>query len=94
MATKQCKITTKVTRYGTTEILYKHGREILCYISCGENKYVVCNGKPSDRCCLGWTYDNLDDAKKDAQEMFDSYLALISGLSDMLKSHRKSANIF
>ena len=85
MATKKCKVTTKETPY-ETQILYKYGREIICYISCGENKYIVCNGKHSDRSCLCWIFDNLDDAKKDAQELFDSHLSFLAQIKGLVKS--------
>lgn len=50
---------------------YKAGHKILCYIKqSGENKFVVCTGKPSDAFCISWVYDNFRDAERTAEEYF------------------------
>lgn len=57
---------------------YKKRGRVICYItqsliSTGKTIFKVHTGKPSDASCLVWTYDNLNDAEKTAQEYHDNY---------------------
>lgn len=61
----------------TSEILYKKGNKIICYITYSSNKYSVCTGKPSDSHCLSWNYDNLESAKITATEYFTNYTNML-----------------
>ena len=36
------------------------------------NNGVVCTGKPSDNCCITWSYDNIEAAEFTAKEYFDN----------------------
>ena len=53
-------------------LLFKHNKKIICYIKCYENKFIVCTGKPSDATSIGWTYNNIEDAKFTANEYFNN----------------------
>ena len=61
---------------GVEKILYKFKRRIICYITCGGNGYLVSTGKPSDSTCITRHYDNLDSAKKTAEEYFYNYISI------------------
>ena len=52
--------------------LYKKGRRIICYIKQSGDKFIVCTGKPSDDCCITWSYDNIEAAEFTAKEYFDN----------------------
>lgn len=49
---------------------YKSGKRIICYITFFNGTFSTCTGKPSDAECICWKYDNLEEAKKTANEYF------------------------
>lgn len=53
--------------------LFKRNRKIVCYIEHSYNHFNVHTGKPSDSFCIGWTYENLEDAMNTATEYFENY---------------------
>jgi len=62
---------------------FKHNKKIVCYISKYnsnftnyEDKFVLSTDKPSDRTCLSWNYENLEDAKKIAIEYVNNFTEL------------------
>tara|TARA_R110002020_G_scaffold334555_2_gene549800 strand:- start:10217 stop:10426 length:210 start_codon:yes stop_codon:yes gene_type:complete len=62
---------------------FKHNNKTICYISKynsnftnNEDKFVVSTGKPSDRSCLSWNYENLQDAKNTANKYVKNYSEL------------------
>ena len=59
---------------------FKHNKKIVCYISKYnsnftnyQDKYVLSTGKPSDKNCLSWNYENLTDAQNTAKEYLKNY---------------------
>ena len=63
---------------------YKNKKKIVCYILTYErdNKKIfkVCTGKPSDASCISWTYDNLENAQRTAQEYLDNTINFFKGV--------------
>lgn len=53
-------------------ITYKKYNKIICYIKICENNFYVNTGKPSDTTCISWKYNNIEDAKKTAEEYFNN----------------------
>jgi hypothetical protein len=53
--------------------VFKHNRKIICYIKEFKGIYYVNTGKPSDANCISWTYNNIQEAEKTANEFFTNY---------------------
>lgn len=53
---------------------FKLKNRIVCYIVHYGNTWRVCTGKPSDRECLSWCYDNLPAAEATAVEYYNNYI--------------------
>ena len=56
--------------------LFKKNRKIICYVFKDSKGFHTFTGKPSDSVCVGWDYENLRDAMKQAKEYFNSYIKL------------------
>ena len=53
---------------------YKYKKRIICYIVNYSDIWRVCTGKPSDKECLSWAYNNISDAENTASEYFYNYI--------------------
>ena len=53
--------------------LFKKKRKIICYVFKDSKGFHTFTGKPSDTCCIGWSYNNLKDAMNTAKEYFENY---------------------
>ena len=53
--------------------LFKKNRKIVCYVFKDSKGFHTFTGKPSDSACIGWSYDNIKDAMKTAEEYFENY---------------------
>lgn len=62
------------------KILFKNKRCIICYIEKDGKGYHVCTGKPSDTCHLAWDYDNIDDARRTAQEILENHMNFVENI--------------
>jgi hypothetical protein len=54
--------------------LYKYKNRVICYIMQSGDVWRVCTGKPSDRECLAWKYNNYAEAEKTAVEYYNNYI--------------------
>jgi hypothetical protein len=52
--------------------LYKAGKKIVCFIQSCKEGYEVCNGKPSDVCCLSFAVGTLEHCREEAMKFAKS----------------------
>ncbi len=58
----------------TDLIIYRYKKQIICYIQESKTGYFVKTGKPSDKTCISWKYDTLEDAQTLANEYYVNYI--------------------
>ncbi|MBB3125248.1 hypothetical protein FHS04_002792 [Mesoflavibacter sabulilitoris] len=54
---------------------FKHKNKVIVYIKTEKRGFKVCTGKPSDRTCISWDYDNYNAAMLTAIEYFTNFIS-------------------